>query len=94
MMSGSATGFTNKGAGHDPTAVADLSPVSSSDEVFKSSGSEKKKGKKEKKAKKEKKKKMAKEAKKRATDDKGQSQVRHRHLVAWLDRDLRSAGLR
>lgn len=40
-MSGSTTLRDKKGASYDPTATADLSPVSESDEVFKSSGSEK-----------------------------------------------------
>lgn len=91
-MSGSTMRFSTKGAAHDPMAVADLSPVSSSDEVFKSSGSEKKKGKKAKKAKKEKKEKKTKEVKKSGTDDKGQ--VRRRHLDAVVNRDLLSKGLR
>ena len=85
-MSGSTAAFSNKGAGHDPTAEANLSRASSSD------GSEKKTGKKVKKVKKEKKEK--KEEKKKATDDKGQSQVRCGHLVAWSGRDLRSVGFR
>lgn len=79
-MSGSTSAFSTKGAGHDPTAVADLSPVNSSDEVFKSSGSEQKAGKKnKKKAKKEKKNKPTKEDKKKGKDDKDKSQVRHGH---------------
>jgi hypothetical protein len=40
-MSGSTKFKDTKGASYDSTATADLSPVSESDEVFKSSGSEK-----------------------------------------------------
>jgi len=73
-MSGSTRSFETKGASYDPTATADLSPVSESEEVLKSSGSEKNgtaSGNSKKKVKKEKKKKATKEAKKKTKSDKG-----------------------
>jgi len=80
-MSGSTAFSSSKGAGHDPTAVADISPLNSSDEVFKSSGSEQKAAKKKAKKAEKEKKKATKEAKKKANDDKGQSQVRRETLI-------------
>ncbi len=73
-MSGSTRSFETKGASYDPTATPDLSPVSESEEVLKSSGSEKKgtaSGHPKKKVKKETKKKKTKEVKKKAKSDKG-----------------------
>jgi hypothetical protein len=74
-MSGSTVVKDKKGASYDPTATADLSPVSESDEVFKSSGSgndatasgeSSKKANKAKKKTKETKEQSAKEAKKKS----------------------------
>ncbi len=77
-MSGSTAFSSSKGAGHDPTAVADISPLISSDEA---SGSEQKAAKKKAKKAEKEKKKATKEAKKKAKDDKGQSQVRRETLI-------------